>query len=194
MGWITIVVSVVYLMSHVTITISSSTINEFPATSGLLYHFELFVCRPVDTDEIGHLSRSQTKWPIARVDRYISRCHGTKKKNRMGWIFALVPHHNASSQWRKFVQPVTGHLWTNGYSIYLFCWFFATSWSLFRVFGAGYFVIDFCYGFSGSKLLSSWFFSPCSWDWICWIYTCTYISSPTFFQKYLTCPLVVFIQ
>ena len=32
-----------------------------------------------------------------------------QKKNRTGRILALVPHHNASCRWRKFVQPVTGH-------------------------------------------------------------------------------------
>jgi hypothetical protein len=36
LGWITIVITVGYLMSHVTITISSTTIIEFPATSSCL--------------------------------------------------------------------------------------------------------------------------------------------------------------
>ena len=35
MGWITIVITAVYLMPHVTITISSAAIIEFPATSSL---------------------------------------------------------------------------------------------------------------------------------------------------------------
>ena len=63
--------------------------------------------------------------------------------------------------------------------------FFATS--LFRAFGAGYFVTNFWFEFSGSIRLSLGF--HCSWDWICWMYT--YLTSHicTFFQSYLTCPL-----
>ena len=52
----------------------------------------------------GH--RQSGQWPRP-TDKYLGVTE--PKKNRTGQILALVPHHNASCRWRKFVQRVTGH-------------------------------------------------------------------------------------
>jgi len=107
MGWITIVITAVYLMSHDMITISSATIIEFPVTSSLCIYFVVFAT------------------------------------------------------------------------------------SFFRAFGAGYFVMNFWYEFSGFILSSRFFSLFLGLNLLnIYIYICTYISSPTFIQWYLTCPLV----
>ena len=106
------------LFHHQKCTNHLGSSNSYPPSSYrdvflLLYHFELFVRHASHSQWVWYYERNRSfvtghkqsgRWPVP-TDKSLDVTEPKKKKS--DW--SLVPHHNASCRWRKFVQPVTGH-------------------------------------------------------------------------------------